>query len=163
MSRSSPWLSRRRVAPVESLVGAPVDRCEEAVGDLCERCRGREHEVGGPAQHRLDRGKIREHLGELGAGVPVRVTRPRTQPVDEHGARDGEQDAVVEGELGLLLGASGEEQEPAAMSPEQLRDPVGPPAPTPVLARLAEAVVIGVIGEMTAAPQLPDQGGLAGA
>ena len=71
---------------------------------------------------------------------------------DRRGRR--EEHPVVEGERALLFGAAGEEQQAIGCPGQQLGDLLGAPAPAPVRARLAEAILVSVVGHVAAAPQL---------
>ena len=67
------------------------------------------------------------------------------QALDQHRFGRRQQDAVVEGQVGLLLGAAGEAQQPFGVPGEQVGDRGAAPAPAARAAGLAEAVIVGVV------------------
>ena len=148
--------------PLPALLAEPVvgDTREQGIGDRL-RWRGRrEDEIGRASQERLDLGEVGEHLRQLGALAAIGVAGASAESLDEHRSRGGQQDPVVERQVGLLLGAARKEQQAIGPTSQEIGDRVGAPAPSTVGSRLAEAIVLGVEGRIAAAPQLRHQGRL---
>jgi hypothetical protein len=118
-------------------------------------------EVCRPTQQRLDLGPIAEDLSELRAGLPVRVVGARGQPADEQCLGSREQHAEIEREIGLLLGAAGEEHQAFAVVGQQVRDDIAAPPPPAVSTRLAEPIVVGVVSREATPLELLDERRLA--
>ena len=146
-------------------VAVPGARGEEArnaaehgVGELRGRGRARQDEVGRAAQQRLDLGAVAEDLRELGVRAPVGVVGAGAQALDQHRFGRRQQDAVVERQVGLLLRAAGEAQQPFGVPREQVGDRGAAPAPAARAAGLAEAVIVGVVGGARRAAAAPRPG-----
>ena len=134
---------------------------EQAVREVRHRLSGREHEVGGPAQQRLDLLEVREDLRELFAVAAVRVALRvrRRSAITPAGAvsstRWSNSRPAAPRELSIRRRTAGRRR---AHPGARRRGPRSSPSARPLLTRGSlKPSSVGVVGGVAAAAQLGDQ------